>query len=108
MQLLLKRFTKTKEIFLCEWYSRSVRQLSVLRNIQSCVEATAGRTIFPGADPGGAIGAIASPKTYESNFIHHDFVQFGKQHSRYKAILPSIVDTLVLLRFCALLRRNSQ
>ena len=25
------------------------------------------------------------------NFIHHDFVQFGKQHSRYKAILPSIV-----------------
>jgi len=30
-------------------------------------------------------------KTYESNFIHHDFAQFGKQHSRYKAILPSIV-----------------
>ena len=31
------------------------------------------------------------PKTYESNFSHHDFVQFGKQHSRYKASLPSIV-----------------
>jgi len=31
------------------------------------------------------------PKTYESTFIHHDFVQFGKQHSRYKAILSSIV-----------------
>ena len=30
-------------------------------------------------------GTIASPKTYESNFIHHDFVKFGKQHSRYKA-----------------------
>jgi len=30
-------------------------------------------------------------KTYESNFIHHDFVQFGRQHSRFKAILPSIV-----------------
>jgi len=29
--------------------------------------------------------------TYESNFIHHDFVQFGKQHSRYKAILPYII-----------------
>jgi len=28
-------------------------------------------------------GAIAPPKTYESNIIHHDFVQFGKQHSRY-------------------------
>ena len=26
----------------------------------------------------GAIGAIAPPKTCESNFIHHNFVQFGK------------------------------
>ena len=32
------------------------------------------------------------PKDYESNFMHHDFVQLGKQHSRYnKDILPSIV-----------------
>ena len=31
------------------------------------------------------------PKTYESNFFHHNFVQFGKQHSRYKVILSSIV-----------------
>jgi len=23
---------------------------------------------------------IAHPKILESNFIHHDFVQFGKQH----------------------------
>jgi len=30
-----------------------------------------------------AIGAIAPPKIYESYFIHHDFVQFGKQHSRF-------------------------
>jgi len=30
-----------------------------------------------------AIGAIAPLKTYESNFIRHDFVQFGKQHSRF-------------------------
>ena len=30
-------------------------------------------------------------KTYESNLIHHDFLQFEKQHSRCKAILPSIV-----------------
>ena len=29
-------------------------------------------------------------KTYESNFIHHNFVQFGK-HSRYKAVLSSTV-----------------
>jgi len=31
------------------------------------------------------------PKTYESNFFRHDFVQFGKQHSRCKAILLSVV-----------------
>ena len=30
-------------------------------------------------------------KTYESNFIHHNFVQIGKQHSRYQAIFSSIV-----------------
>jgi len=41
-----------------------------------------------GSDPG--VGAIGATKTYESNFIHHDFLQFGKQHSRYKAILSSI------------------
>jgi len=45
-----------------------------------------------GADStGAAIGAIAPPKTYESNFFHHDFEQFGKPYSRYKAILLSIV-----------------
>jgi len=33
--------------------------------------------------PKKAIGAIAPLKIYESNFIHHDFVQFGKQHSRF-------------------------
>jgi len=37
-----------------------------------------------------AIGAIAPSKSYESNFIHHDFVQFGKQHSQFKAILPPL------------------
>jgi len=40
---------------------------------------------------GSGEGAIALPKTYEGNFIQHDFLQFGKQHSRYKAVLPSIV-----------------
>jgi len=39
----------------------------------------------------GAIGAIVSPKTEESNFVHHNFVQFGKQNPRYKAISLSIV-----------------
>jgi len=39
----------------------------------------------------GQLGLSLPPKTYVSNFINHDFVQFRKQHSRYKAILPSIV-----------------
>ena len=39
----------------------------------------------------GSIGVIASSETYESSFTVHDFVQFGKQHSRCKAILPSTV-----------------
>jgi len=39
----------------------------------------------------GGIGVIPSPKTYESMFILHIFLQFGKQHLRYKPILSSIV-----------------
>jgi len=39
-----------------------------------------------GADPRGVIEAIVTPKSYESNFFHEDFVQFGNQHSRYEAI----------------------
>jgi len=35
--------------------------------------------------------AIAHAETYESNFIDHDFAQFGKHHSRYKTILPTII-----------------
>jgi len=34
-----------------------------------------------------AIRAIAPLKTYESNFVHHDFVQFRKHHSQFKGIL---------------------
>jgi len=38
------------------------------------------------------MGIEAAPhKIYESNFTHYDFVQFGKQHSRYQAIIPLIV-----------------
>ena len=43
------------------------------------------------ADPGRAMGTIEPQKNYKSNFVRHDFLQLGKQHSRYKAILPSIV-----------------
>ena len=34
---------------------------------------------------------VCPPETYESNFIHDDFVQFRKQHLRLKATLSSIV-----------------
>jgi len=44
-----------------------------------------------GCSKEGRLGLIASSETYESNFPVHDFVQFGKQHSRCKAILPSTV-----------------
>ena len=46
--------------------------------IRSCIFV---QLKYPGGrtDPGGD---NCPPKTYESNFIHHDFGQFGKQHSR--------------------------
>jgi len=34
--------------------------------------------LLPGADPKGAIGAIASPKTYESKFFHHNLYNSEK------------------------------
>jgi len=45
----------------------------------------------PGADPGGGDWDKRNAKTYESSFIRDDFLQFGKQHSRHKAISPSII-----------------
>ena len=53
-----------------------------------------------GADPrgDGTIGTIAPP--LKRNFIHHDFVQFGKQNSRYKAIFPSIVLSQQCCEIC--------
>ena len=36
-------------------------------------------------------GQLWRSPPYESNFIHHDFVQLRKQHLQYKAILLSIV-----------------
>ena len=41
---------------------------------------------------GGRLGRSLLPKTYESNFIHHDFVQFGKQQikTNFKWVLRHI------------------
>ena len=40
---------------------------------------------------GGSRGGNCQPKTDKSNFFHHNFVKFGKQHSRNKAIFSSIL-----------------
>ena len=42
----------------------------------------------PAVDTGGDRPSL---KLTKSKFIHHDFVQFGKQHSRYKVIWSCIV-----------------
>jgi len=34
-----------------------------------------------GGSRGGRLGRSTTPKTYESKFVRHDFVQVGKQHS---------------------------
>jgi len=61
-----------------------------LHNIQS--SSSAQNNIIKGVDPEGRLGQ-STPKAYESNFIHHNFVQLGKQHWRFKAIFPSIVSS---------------
>ena len=48
-------------------------------------------SLVPRTDPGRGDWGDRPPKTYIRNFSLHDFVQFGKQHSRYKVILTSIV-----------------
>jgi len=53
---------------------------------------------FVWLDRGGSRGGDAPPpKTYESNYIHRDFLQFENQHSQYKANLSSIV---LLQQYC--------
>jgi len=36
------------------------------------------------------IGGDLPRETYKSSYLHYDFVQFVKQHSQCKAILPSM------------------
>jgi len=48
--------------------------------------------IHAGSDPRWEGGKeIATPRTVESDFIHHNFLQFRKKHSRYKIIRSSTV-----------------
>ena len=41
---------------------------------------------MPGADPAGGDWGARPATTLESNFIYHDILQFGKQHSQYNVI----------------------
>ena len=48
-------------------------------------------TVLVSCSDRGGSRVIAPTETYEGNVIHHDFLQFGKQHSRHEVILSSIV-----------------
>jgi len=79
------------------------------------VSSWSGFSVQSGAIQRGAMGAVALPTTYESNFIHHDFVQFGKQNSQYKANFPFTVLSQQFCEVCfiscnseSVMRRDNQ
>jgi len=50
-------------------------------------------------------GRAILPKTYESNLFHHNFIQFRKQDSSYKAILsPNLCHSNVVKHTLTLLQ----
>ena len=53
-------------------------QFAWLQSLTFNIQSMSSHLVMSRANPGGAIGTIARPKTYESNFIHHVFVQFEK------------------------------
>jgi len=59
--------------------------------IDNCFLKTSEWRFIIRSEARGAIGAIVPPKTYESYFIHHEFVQFRKQHSRYKTFCHALL-----------------
>jgi len=78
-----------KQVFLTLWwkviFEHGAPQHRKDRNLSRICSTSQGRIHG---------GAIATLKPY---FIHHDIVQFGKQHSRCKAILSS---TVLSQQFC--------
>jgi len=93
---LLRDRTDTR---LCEplWLIRLNCQLMTKLEMMPVLQAQVCGCVsaHPGLPPGGGSkeGRLGrSPcKTYDSRFTYHDFIRFGKQRSRFKAILPSIV-----------------
>jgi len=72
------------------WVSTATKSLwSSVKSFSDLYKLTQALLVFPVVFVSGlhwargAIGPIDPlKKTWESNFIHRDFVQFGKQHSR--------------------------
>jgi len=71
-----------------QWIKR-LRKSSVTCCNVSTLNSCFRLRFWPSTRGGGE--AITPPKSYESNYIHPDFVQFGKLHSIYEAISLSIV-----------------
>jgi len=79
--------TKRNEITACNL-------TAVLQKRNKCkVKQT---TLKTGADPGGEDWGDRPPETCKSNFIHHNFVQFVKQHSRLGHFVVYCFVTAVL------------
>jgi len=72
------------QLYLLDW--KHFCPITVIRCDYSCVR----KCIGPRGESRWGIGAIIPLKTYEGNFIHHDFVQLSKRNWGYKAISPSI------------------
>ena len=71
------------------WNVKEISDLSFFLCNSSSQQTFKTKTEICCASRADPRGAIAHPETYGSNIIRHNFVQVGKLHSRYKAILSS-------------------
>jgi len=62
-----------------------------LKQLSPTIYARCFEVVYTRRESRGRLGLSCPFKTDKNIFHHLDFVQFGKQHSRYKAILPSTV-----------------
>jgi len=74
-----------------EWLDSSNNEWFKSESFLQILRTSCRQTQLVWTRDGSREGDRPPPKTYESNFFHHDFEQFRKQHSRYRDILASIV-----------------
>jgi len=90
IRLKLHGFDQTKVG--CEGDGRYIRFIQAPGiNTHQCTAEVSLVVVRGGSKGGEGAWDDLPPETYEGNFIHHAFVQFGKQHLRCKVIVPSIV-----------------